>query len=82
MECWEDDETYYLLLGGMSQNTQLFQSIADENADNIYVIDKNNYSLLYANDLNRALWNEEGEELPKCYEYICGKSQPCQHCTC
>ena len=81
MECWEDDGTYYLLLGGMSQNTQLFQSIADENADNIYVIDKNNYSLLYANDLKRALWNEEGEEFPKCYEYICGKSQPCQYCT-
>lgn len=81
MECWEDEGKYYLLLGGMSQETQLFQSIADENADNIYVIEKESYHLLYANDLKHALWNEEGREAAKCYEHICGKSEPCSHCT-
>lgn len=81
MECWEDEGKYYLLLGGMSQETQLFQSIADENADNIYVIEKESYHLLYANDLKHAFWNKEGKEVPKCYEHICGKSEPCSHCT-
>lgn len=80
MECWEEGGKYYLLLGGMSQETQLFQSIADENTDNVYVIEKESYNLLYANDLKHALWNEEGREAPKCYEHICGKSEPCQNC--
>ncbi|MDY4668602.1 MAG: ATP-binding protein [Oliverpabstia sp.] len=81
MVCWEEGEDYYLLLSGMSQETQLFQCIADENADNIYVIGKENYELLYANDLKHALWNEEGTEAAKCYEYIYGRTQPCAHCT-
>lgn len=81
MACWEEGERYYLLLSGMSQETQLYQSIADENADNIYVIGKENYELLYANDLKHALWNVEGKEAAKCYQYLYGRTMPCPHCT-
>ena len=59
----------------MSQETQLFQSIASENADNIYVIDKENYDLLYVNGFKRAFWNEEGQNTPKCYEHIYNKKK-------
>ena len=80
IEGWEDEKTYYLLFGGMSQETQLFQSIVSENADNIYVIDKENYDLLYVNGFKRAFWNEEGQNIPKCYERIYGKKAPCPQC--
>lgn len=80
IEGWEDGTTYCLLFGGMSQETQLFQSIASENADNIYVIDKENYDLLYVNGFKRAFWNEEGQNTPKCYEHIYNKKEPCFHC--
>ena len=81
IEGWEEEGTYYLLFGGMSQGTQLFQRIASENADNIYVIDKENYDLLYINGFKRAFWNEDGQNAPKCYEHIYGKKCPCPQCT-
>lgn len=81
IEGWEEDGEYCLLFGGMSQETQLFQSIASENADNIYVIEKETYNLLYINGFKRAFWSEEGEETPKCYEHIYEKNHPCRHCA-
>lgn len=81
IEGWGEEETYYLLFGGMSQETQLFQRIVGENADNIYVIDKENHNLLYVNGFKRAFWNEDGQNAPKCYEHIYGKKSPCLQCT-
>lgn len=78
---WADGADYCLLFSGMAPKFQLFQHIAEENADDIYVIDKENFDLLYANDLRRAYWRTEGQPCPKCYQLIYGKDQPCVHCT-
>ncbi len=82
MEGWEKDGAYYLLFGGMSQKYKLFQSIASENVDEVYVVDKESYGLLYANNLKAAYWVEEGQDPPKCYQVVYGKDSPCSHCTC
>lgn len=74
-------DAYYLLFGGISQETQLFENFSNENADDIYVIEKNTYNLLYSNHLKHAFWYEEGEETPKCYRHIYGKDAPCQSCS-
>lgn len=42
-----DNTRFYEVFTGMSAETRLFQSIANETADGIYVIDKENYDLLY-----------------------------------
>ena len=42
---------FYAVFTGISRlETRLFQNIANETADGIYVIDKNNYDLLYVNE--------------------------------
>ena len=81
MDGWPEGEDYYILFSGMSPEMQLFQQIASENADDIYVIDKENYNLLYANDLSCAYWKEEGRIGKKCYQALYGKDEPCSHCT-
>lgn len=81
MDGWAEEEEYYILFSGMSPEMQLFQQIASENADDIYVIDRENYNLLYANDLSCAYWKEEGKIGKKCYQVLYGKDEPCQHCT-
>lgn len=78
---WADAQGYCLLFSGMAPKFQLFQHIAEENADDIYVIDRSNYDLLYANDLKRAYCRTEGQPCPKCYQLVYGKDQPCAHCT-
>lgn len=40
-----------MLFSGLSPEVQLFQHIVSESADDIYVIDSENYDLLYANSL-------------------------------
>ena len=45
-----DSMRFYAVFTGMSSETRLFQSIANETADGIYVIDKQNYDLLYVNE--------------------------------
>lgn len=81
MNGWAEEGDYYLLFSGMSPEMQLFQQIASENVDNIYVIDKENYNLFYTNDLRSAYWKEEGKCGKKCYQVFYGKDEPCVHCT-
>ena len=70
-----------VVLTGMSPEARLFQSIANETADGIYVIDKENYDLLYVNE-SRNLFSG-GEECVgrKCYAALHGYSEPCPFCT-
>lgn len=59
----------------------LFQLMANETADGIYVIDKRNYELLYANesgDANLRTFNHPGK---KCYQALVGRDEPCRRCT-
>lgn len=72
---------FYAVFTGMSAETRLFQSIADDAADGVYVIDKTNYDLLYANESFPLF--KGGRECvgEKCYEVLQGGCAPCQFCT-
>ena len=48
---WMVGEEFQVLFSGLSPEVQLFQHIVSESADDIYVIDSENYDLLYANSL-------------------------------
>ena len=40
---------FYAVFTGMSEETRLFQNMANDTADGIYVIGKDNYELYYVN---------------------------------
>lgn len=72
---------FYAVYTGMSEESHMYQSIANETADGIYVIDRASYELLYVNE-SRNLFGETpvcaGQ---KCYTALFGKSEPCAFCT-
>lgn len=72
---------FYAVFTGMSAETRLFQSIANETADGIYVIDKETYELLYANEPRRLFSSDSRRTGRKCYEALYGKSAPCTFCS-
>ena len=65
----------------ISPEKRLFQSIAEETVDDIYVINKENYNLLYTNELKNGFLKEESRVGKKCYHILYGKSEPCEFCT-
>lgn len=81
LNSWFDNGCFLVLFSGMSPEMQLFQNIAEETADDIYVIGKNDYSLLYANELKRPFCKEENRAGQTCYQIFHGKSSPCEFCT-
>lgn len=72
---------FYAVFTGMSAETRLFQNIANETADGIYVIDKNNYDLLYVNESKDLTMNTQTCSGGKCYTVLHGKDTPCAFCT-
>ncbi len=72
---------FYAVFTGMSAETRLFQSIANETADGIYVIDKENYDLLYVNESKMPFTKGRSCLGQKCYAALYGKSEPCEFCT-
>lgn len=77
----EGNGKLYIVFTGMSAEARLFQNIANETADAIYVIDKENYDLLYVNGSNVPFAREMDYVGQKCYEAIHGKGAPCSFCT-
>lgn len=76
-----DGARFYAVFSGMSAEARLFQNIANETADAIYVIDKRNYDLLYANEA-KPLFVRKADSLgQKCYAALHGKTEPCEFCT-
>ena len=68
----------YIVITGMSAQTRLFQTIANEMADSIYVIDKENYDLLYVNE-NQVLFTDSKNCVgQKCYTALHGQDGPCE----
>ena len=71
---------FYVVFTGMSEESRIFQSIADESADGIYVIGRENYELLYFNE-NKTLF-ASGVIKPgqTCYAALHGREKPCDDC--
>lgn len=72
---------FYAVFTGMSEETRLFQGIADGTADGIYVIDKESYELLYANESKNLFLNKPHLAGQKCYETLHDRKGPCEFCT-
>lgn len=72
---------FYAVFTGMSEEARLYQSIANETADGIYVVDKESYDLLYANESESLFKREKSCVGQKCYEALHGKKEPCAFCN-
>lgn len=72
---------FYAVFTGMSAETRLFQNIANEMADGIYVIDKESYELLYTNESKHLFAAEQNCIGQKCYRALHAKDAPCSFCT-
>ena len=72
---------FYAVFTGMSAEARLYQDIANESADAIYVIDQKNYDLLYVNE-SKDLFTAGKHCLgQKCYKALHDKDAPCEFCT-
>lgn len=71
---------FYAVFTGISEETRLFQSIANETADAIYIIDQENYDLLYANESKTVFIKSTDCVGQKCYEALRGNDKPCDFC--
>lgn len=75
-----DSIKFYAVFTGMTAESRMFESIADETADGIYVIDKETYELLYVNEPFELFGREANFSGVKCYKALQGKSGPCSFC--
>ncbi|MCJ7856988.1 PAS domain-containing protein [Lachnospiraceae bacterium NSJ-143] len=71
---------FYAVFTGMSAETRMFQSLANETADGIYVIEKDNYDILYANESKELFDKKTVRTGEKCYKVLYGKDAPCDFC--
>ena len=56
-------------------------SCSGETTDDIYVIGKETYHLLYAKEQKKIFSKEESQTGRKCYQILYGTSEPCPSCT-
>lgn len=77
----EDRQFVQICLSDITER-RLYKDIANEVADGIYIIDRENYDLLYANESAGLFLEEEATTLgKKCYKVLQGKDSPCEFCT-
>lgn len=75
-----DSTRFYAVFTGMTAESRLFESIADEMADGLYVIDQQTYDILYINEPFELFRREANFGGRKCYEALRGESAPCTRC--
>ena len=81
LDSWPSRDGYFVLFSSMSPETLLFQGIVGETADSVYIIDRENYHLLYTNELKKQPLLESPPAGETCYQILYGKSEPCEFCT-
>lgn len=81
MEPLAETTRFYAVFTGMSAETRLFQSIANETVDGIYVIGQSDYELLYVSESKNFFLKKYKGVGQKCYALLHGKSSPCEFCT-
>lgn len=72
---------FYAVITDISEESRIFQNIANETADGVYVIDKQNYDLLYSNESNGLFASGKARVGEKCFTALHGKTAPCEFCT-
>lgn len=76
-----ESSKFYAVFTGMSEESHIYRNIANGTADGIYVIDKKNFDLLYANESKALFLNGSNSLGQKCYKALHGKDAPCEFCT-
>lgn len=76
-----ENPKFYAVFTEMSSETQLFRDITSETADGIYIIDKDNYDLLYINEFKKIFEHKPDVIGHKCYTALCHRDSPCDFCT-
>lgn len=72
---------FYAVFTGNTVETQLFESIVNDSADAVYVIDRDTYDLLYLNESQNLFNHICDQSEQKCYAALHGKQTPCTFCT-
>lgn len=72
---------FYASFTGEASGSRIFQEIANETADSIYVIDRENYELLYHHESGNPYQNNNNCIGEKCYTILQGKTEPCFFCN-
>ncbi len=84
MKCVVEESNWAMLYGFITEmpaQNQFLQNIVDGMADEIYVIHKETYELLYINHPSHVTHERGGCVGQKCYEALYQKSEPCSFCT-
>lgn len=76
-----DNVRFYAIFSVMSPERILFHNISNEVSDAVYVIAKDSYELLYANETNSIFSPEPGSLGKQCFAALRGKSAPCEFCS-
>lgn len=76
-----ESSRFYAVFTDLSEESRLFQNIANETADGIYVIDRQNFDLLYSNESNGLFSGGKARVGQKCFTALHGKTTPCDFCT-
>lgn len=72
---------FYAVFTGMTDEARLFESIANESVDGIYVVGRENYDLLYVNESKEMFGKGRNFMGRKCYEALHGRAAPCEFCS-
>lgn len=71
---------FYAVFTRISEESQIFRSIAGKTADGIYVIDRETYDLLYSNEAKELFGGSVDKTGLKCYTALFGRIEPCEFC--
>ena len=72
---------FYASITGLSAESRMYQELAEELADCIYIISQENYELLYFYETKKLLPDAENCIGRKCYEVLQGRTAPCSFCN-
>jgi len=57
------------------------ESLLDHSNGSVYVLDRHTHELLYANGPALRAWGKSDFTGRACYDFICGRSEPCPWCS-
>lgn len=72
---------FYASITGLSEESRMYQELAQELADSIYIINQENYELLYFYETKKLFLNADNCIGKKCFEALWGQTAPCSFCS-
>lgn len=72
---------FYASITGLPAESRMYQELAEELADSIYIISQENHELLYSYETKKLLPDAERCIGKKCYEVLQSRTAPCPFCN-